>query len=129
MLTKKERGLPKSTVPERITALRHTLTLTQGAFADKICVSQSYITSLELGKRRLNQRISRLICSAFDVRPEWLQNGEGAMFTERPNAKIDEIVAIFSRLNPFFQDYFLDQMRRIYDYESSQDAKKEETGQ
>jgi transcriptional regulator with XRE-family HTH domain len=123
MLIKKERHLPDSTIQKRLIALRHALNLTQGAFADKICVSQSYIAGIESGTHHINQRIIRLICTTFDVRQEWLVDGEGAMFTDRASAKIDEIIALFSRLNPFFQDYFLDQMRKIYDYESSQNTK------
>jgi transcriptional regulator with XRE-family HTH domain len=107
------------TIPERIVKLRHALNLTQSAFADKIYISKSYIASLELGNRRVNTRIIKLICSTFGVREDWLQNGEGPMFADRTSVQIEEIIRLFGKLNPFFQGFFLDQLRRIYEYENS----------
>jgi hypothetical protein len=39
------------------------------------------------------------------------------MFHNTENHKISEIVRMFKDLNPFFQDYFLNQLEQIYEYE------------
>jgi transcriptional regulator with XRE-family HTH domain len=105
------------TINKRIVELRHALKLSQPVFAEKICISKSYIAHIELGKP-INERIIRLICTTFSVNPVWLKTGEGHMFYDTPGEKIEEIVSIFRRLNPFFQDYFLNQLRQIYEYET-----------
>ncbi|GHT87810.1 hypothetical protein FACS1894137_15520 [Spirochaetia bacterium] len=65
------------------------------------------------------QRIIRLICSTFGVNPVWLKTGRGPMFFDTPSEKVDEIIAIFKQLHPFFQDFFLNQLRQIYEYETN----------
>jgi transcriptional regulator with XRE-family HTH domain len=113
-------------VSKRIFELRHALNLTQPKFAEKICISKGYIASLELGKKTVNDRIIRLICTAFNVSETWLRTGEGAMFLDPQTRKVEEIVKIFRNLNPFFQDYFLFQMQQIYEYEKAQGKTREE---
>jgi transcriptional regulator with XRE-family HTH domain len=105
------------TINERIVELRHLLKLTQPVFAERICISRAYIALLELGTKPVNDRIIRLISTTFGVNELWLKTGEGEVFHSADNHKIDEIIHIFKNLNPFFQDYFLDQLVRIYDYE------------
>jgi transcriptional regulator with XRE-family HTH domain len=110
-------------INKRIVELRHALKLTQPVFAERIFISKGYIASLELGKKKVNDRISRLICTTFGVNEHWLVTGEGPMFQSLDDHKIDEIIQIFKDLNPFFQDYFLTQMQRIYAYEKEREAK------
>jgi transcriptional regulator with XRE-family HTH domain len=105
-------------INKRIVELRHALKLSQPVFAEKICISRGYIAHLELGHQPVNERIIKLICTTFGVNPIWLKTGEGLMFHDASNGKIDEIVAIFKQLDPFFQDYFLNQLRQIYEYET-----------
>jgi transcriptional regulator with XRE-family HTH domain len=105
-------------VNERIVELRHTLSLTQPVFAEKICISKGYIANIERGEKRVNDRIIKLICTTFNVNDDWLKTGKEPMFYDTPAHKIDEIVRIFKKLNPFFQDYFLNQLRQIYEYET-----------
>jgi transcriptional regulator with XRE-family HTH domain len=105
-------------IDKRIVELRHVLKLSQPVFAEKICISKGYLAHLELGHQPVNERIIRLICTTFGVNPLWLKTGEGSMFYEAQSHKIDEIIAILKQLNPFFQDYFLQQLRLIYEYET-----------
>jgi transcriptional regulator with XRE-family HTH domain len=105
------------TINERIVKVRRDLKLTQPVFAEKICISKGYIANLELGQKEVNDRIVRLISTAFGVNEQWLRTGEGAMFHDPQNHKVEEIIRIFKNLNPFFQDFFLDELRKIYDYE------------
>ncbi|MDR0600661.1 MAG: helix-turn-helix domain-containing protein [Treponema sp.] len=107
----------EATINERIVKLRRTLKLTQPVFAEKICISKGYIANLELGQKEVNDRIIRLISTTFGVNEQWLKTGEDPMFHDSRNPKVEEITRMFKNLNPFFQDFFLDQLRKIYDYE------------
>jgi transcriptional regulator with XRE-family HTH domain len=104
-------------INERIVELRHALHMTQPVFAERICISKGYIASIELGNKKVNERIIRLISITFGVNEQWLKTGEGPMFYDDHNHKIEEIIQIFKKLNPFFQDYFLSQLQQIYEYE------------
>jgi transcriptional regulator with XRE-family HTH domain len=106
-------------IHKRVVALRHALNLSQPIFAEKISISKGYIGHLELGQKTINERIIRLICTTFGVNPVWLKTGQGPMFFDTPSEKIDEIVAIFKQLHPFFQDFFLAQLRQIYEFETN----------
>jgi transcriptional regulator with XRE-family HTH domain len=105
------------TIYERIILLRHTEKLTQPIFAEKISISKGYIAALELGKKPVNDRIIKLICAVFKVNEDWLRDGIDPMYLKGKEERVEDAMAIFRRLNPFFQDYFISEMRRIYEYE------------
>jgi transcriptional regulator with XRE-family HTH domain len=105
------------TINQRIIELRHTEKLTQPVFAEKISISKGYIATLELGKKPVNDRIIKLICSTFKVNEDWLREGREPMYLKGHEEKVEDAISIFKRLNPFFQDYFISEMQRIYDYE------------
>jgi transcriptional regulator with XRE-family HTH domain len=106
-------------IHKRVVELRHALNLSQPVFAEKISISPGYIGHLELGNKPINERIIRLICTTFGVNPVWLKTGQGPMFHENSNEKIEEFVTIFKQLHPFFQDFFLNQLRQIYEFETN----------
>lgn len=65
---------------DRIILLRKTLKLSQTAFGEKLGVSRSVINNIERELTDLKPPLSRLICSIFNVNPNWLENGKGEMF-------------------------------------------------
>ena len=67
------------TINERIKQLRLDLGLSQARFAQDISVSAGYIASIELGNRRVNDRIIKLICTQYNINEPWLRSGEGEM--------------------------------------------------
>ena len=99
--------------------------MTQKEFAQKIFVSTSFQTLTELGHKKVLDRHIKLIVTAFGVNEAWLRTGEGEMFEKdmTPNYKIAETLEIFKQLNPFFQDFILDQLHKLLEYEKS--VKKE----
>jgi transcriptional regulator with XRE-family HTH domain len=115
-------------INERIVELRHALHMTQPVFAERICISKGYIASIELGNKKVNERIIRLISTGFGVNERWLKTGEGPMFDEDQDHKIEEILQIFKKLDPFFQDLFLHQLRQIYAYVRKKEADPAEEG-
>lgn len=100
-------------VNERIKEVRRTLGLSQAKFAAGISISNGYIAGIELGKRRANDRIIKLICAQYQVSEAWLKEGVGEMFTTAPDARLEHIIRAFEGLRPEFQDYVLEQIDRL----------------
>ncbi|GHT57516.1 hypothetical protein FACS1894109_09860 [Spirochaetia bacterium] len=116
----------EDSINQRIATLRHTLNLTQAEFAQKILISNSFMAALELGLRKVNDRLIKLINTTFGVNEGWLRTGEGEIFRKdmTPDYKMDEVEEIFKKLNPFFQDFILDQLRKLLEYETKAGEKK-----
>jgi len=112
-------------INQRIKILRKRMNLTQKEFAQKICVSTSFQTLIELEQKKVLPRHIKLIVTAFGVNEEWLRTGEGEMFEKdvTPDYKIAETIELFKQLNPFFQDFILEQMNKLLEYEKA-DSKK-----
>ena len=62
-------------IQDRLTTLRRQQGLNQKAFAQKLGVSQSYISSLENGERELSGNLLRQLAEVFGVSTDWLLNG------------------------------------------------------
>ena len=114
-------------INERLAFLRKYLKLTQVVFAKDISISNGYLASMELGNRRINHRIIRLICSTYNVNKRWLETGEGEMFFKPPHDKLDKVRDIFNQLHPSFQDFVLNQMDSLILLQNHQDAKDGDT--
>lgn len=67
-------------INDRIREIRATLGLTQKEFGEKLSIAQSYLTNIETGKRKVTEKIQKLICLQFNVREEWLLTGNGDIF-------------------------------------------------
>ena len=118
---KDQNSAKKTNVNQRIKILRKNLNLTQKEFAEKISVSTSFQTHIELEQKKVLDRHIKLIVSAFGVNEAWLRTGEGEMFEKdvTPDYKIAETVEIFKQLNPFFQDFILQQLNKLLEYEKN----------
>jgi DNA-binding transcriptional regulator YiaG len=53
----------ETTVNRRIKQVRETLGLSQMKFAKVIALSNGYLAGVEVGKRKVNDRIIKLICA------------------------------------------------------------------
>lgn len=100
-------------INERIKEVRQTLGLSQAKFAKDISISNGYIAGLELGNRKVNDRIIKLVCSQYNVSEVWLREGTGSMFVSTPDVRLDHIINVFEQLRPEFQDYVLEQIDRL----------------
>ena len=95
---------------QRIRLVRHTLTLSQVQFSKVIPISSSYIAGMELGKRKVNDRIVKLICTSFNVNEQWLRHGEGDMFSDGQSPWVIKLTSLYRDLKPEFQEYILKQI-------------------
>ena len=104
------------TVNERLALARKTLKLTQRELAEKISVTTGFIASMELGDRKVNPRIMKLVSSFFNVNLQWLETGEGEMFYDDMEKEIEEIISLYKRLNPFFRKFIIRQLHDLIEY-------------
>jgi transcriptional regulator with XRE-family HTH domain len=104
------------TANERLALVRKTLKITQREFAEKISVATGFIASMEIGDRKVNPRIMKLVSSVYGVNLQWLETGEGEMFYIDSNDEIEEIISLYKRLNPFFQKFIIRQLRDLIEF-------------
>ena len=82
---------------DRIRELRKSLKMTLKEFGDKIHLSLSAVSSIELGKVEITERVVSSILAAFpQVNADWLREGKGDMFQEASDK--DQIVAMLGDL-------------------------------
>jgi DNA-binding XRE family transcriptional regulator len=98
------------TVNRRIKQVREKLSLSQMRFSRVISLSSGYLAGVEVEKRKVNDRIIKLICASFSVSEKWLRSGEGEMFSEDPNKACTKLVSLYKELNPLYQNYILKQI-------------------
>ncbi|MDR1286952.1 MAG: helix-turn-helix domain-containing protein, partial [Treponema sp.] len=108
-------AIEDTSVNRRISLLRHSLKLTQIEFAQTILISNGFIAGIELGKRKVNDRLMRLIKITFGVNENWLRTGEGPMFEmeKTPDYKISGALELFEKLSPALQDLVLEHLHNL----------------
>ena len=80
------------TINERINEVVEKSGLTKTAFAQKINVSQQYVSKL-VNNGVPSERTLADICRVFNVDPVWLETGEGEMFrTETVDSELTRLV-------------------------------------
>ncbi|MDR3302589.1 MAG: helix-turn-helix domain-containing protein [Spirochaetaceae bacterium] len=100
-------------VNERVKQVRLALGLSQAKFCRDIFLTSGHYAEIELGNRRINARIIKLIGVIYGVNEHFLKTGEGNMFDKSADGKIARIVRIFEELPPDFQDYILQQVEQL----------------
>ena len=106
------------TTNERIIELRHCLKLSQRAFAKAVYVSNGYLAGIELGNNQVKDRLVHLISSTFSVNKHWLLTGEGRMFNNTPEEKLERMTSLFNELYPEFQDFVLRQIDELIELQN-----------
>ena len=98
----------------RITLVRKTLGLTQREFGEKMGVSRDVIGNIEYRRVPPKKLFLQHMCQQYKVNEHWLETGEGDMFEKDiPQDPAGEAIRIFKGLRPEFQDYALDQIRKL----------------
>ena len=114
------------TINERLAYARRKLHLTQAQFSERICVSTGFLSCMEIGDRKINPRMLKIINLTTGISAKWLETGEGDMFWQETgqengqdvDREIEEIVNLYRQLNPFFRGYFKRQLLEIINYEN-----------
>ncbi len=99
----------------RIRAVREALKLSQRAFGEKLGVSRDVISNIEYGRVQPKELFLRHMCRLYKVNEHWLETGDGEMFEGNPKEtdKLEEALSIFRTLRPEFQDYALEQIKKL----------------
>lgn len=107
----------------RIKAIREELKLSQREFGEKLGVSRDVISNIEYNRVPLKELFIRHICELYNVNLHWLETGEGEMFNDNldETSKFDEAFKIFKSLRPDFQDYALDQLKKLVELQNKSD--------
>lgn len=105
---------------ERLKILRQYFNLTQTEFANRIKLNQSYYSQIEGGKKKLNDRIAKIICDEFSVNESWLRDGVGDMLA---NDRPESVGAtIFNALTPEKQDFALSVLKNLLALQEAEEA-------
>jgi transcriptional regulator with XRE-family HTH domain len=107
------------TIHQRIKHVRHTIGLPQTKFAKRIAISTGYIAELELGNRRVGERIIRLISMEFGIDEHWLRTGEGSMYDDEADMRLIKASSLFKMLNQRYQDFVLSQLNELIELQNS----------
>lgn len=99
----------------RIKAIREALKLSQREFGEKLGVSRDVISNIEYNRVSPKELLLRHICELYNVNQHWLETGEGEMFNSDPDesSKFEQAFQIFKSLRPEFQDYALEQIKKL----------------
>ncbi|MDR3338260.1 MAG: helix-turn-helix domain-containing protein [Treponema sp.] len=101
------------TINERIKKVRLHLQLPQAKFCKAIFLSNGHYAELEIGKRKVNSRIIKLIATIYHVNETYLQTGEGVMFDEELDLRLDRMITLFQEFSPAYKDYILQQIELL----------------
>ena len=112
------------TINERIKEIRQQLNKSQREFAKIIYVSNGYLSEIETGHKEVNDRLIHLISSAFSVNKHWLLTGEGQMFNNTSEEKMERMTSLFNELYPEFQDFILKQIDELIELQNARHEKQ-----
>ncbi len=90
------------TINERIAQCINASGLTKTAFAQKIGLTQAYVSALSIGRKLPSDRTIADICREFHISETWLRTGEGEMSSNSPETLSDRLA----------RDYGLDDLGR-----------------
>jgi transcriptional regulator with XRE-family HTH domain len=99
-------------VLDRMKAIRRKFSLTQTEFAQRIGLTQTSLSMIEIGKSPLTEKNIKLICATFSVDERWLRTGEGEMFGVY-SPYIRELLDIFEKLTEGTQEFLLEMAKKL----------------
>ncbi|MDR1373414.1 MAG: helix-turn-helix transcriptional regulator [Treponema sp.] len=114
-----------TSVNRRIKQIRQALKLSQVQFSRIISLSSGYLAGVEVEKRKVNNRLIKLICSSFNVNEGWLKTGEGEMFQQHPDDSLTKLVNLFKELDLKYQVYILKEISLLLEIQDQEPPKPE----
>jgi transcriptional regulator with XRE-family HTH domain len=96
----------------RIREVRKLLKMSQKDFGNKLGLTQTTLSMIEIGKSVIVEKNVKLICTTFNINEHWLRTGEGEMFCASPHER--EFQNIFSKLTPDTQRCLLLIARELF---------------
>jgi transcriptional regulator with XRE-family HTH domain len=112
-------------IGDRIRKVRKTFHLTQKKFGERLNISNSHISGVELNNDIPSDSLVKLICMEFGVNKKWLISGEGEMLLNKDleinNDNIETFNEVILRLtkilasttSPYKHFYIVDSVREL----------------
>jgi transcriptional regulator with XRE-family HTH domain len=98
------------TVYERIKEIRTRLGMSQVEFSERIFIGKSFYGDIEIGKKKVNDRIIFIVSKQFNVNIEWIKTGEGEMFTDTPpDIRVEKLLNIYNQLDDSLRTCLVEQ--------------------
>ena len=89
---------------ERIKKLRKELGLSQEEFGNKLGISGPSVSKIESGVNNPSESTLKLICTTYHVYYLWLTTGQGPIFEDDDQSRIDRIVEkAMPNADPYFK--------------------------
>jgi hypothetical protein len=86
------------------------LGISQVEFSKRIFVSKGFYGDIEVGKKKINDRIIFIISKQFNVNNEWIKTGKGEMFTNTPpDIRLEKLLDIYNQLDGSLRDCLVEQ--------------------
>jgi transcriptional regulator with XRE-family HTH domain len=108
------------TINRRIKQVREALGMTQAAFSRVISLSGGYLAGVELEKRKVNDRLVKLICSSFLADEQWLRTGRGDMFAPASDVMFLRLAGLFRELVPKYRRYILKEIQLLLEIQDDE---------
>ncbi|MDR0388364.1 MAG: helix-turn-helix transcriptional regulator [Treponema sp.] len=106
-------------INRRILQVRKTFGYTQKTFAENLKLSRTYLGEIEVRRRRVNDRIVKLIAMTYGVNADWLKTGAGAMFDRAVDPRLEQLVADFKKLDEPLKEQVLRQLKFLVKYQET----------
>jgi transcriptional regulator with XRE-family HTH domain len=98
------------TVYERIKEIRTRIGISQVEFSERIFLSKGFYGDIEIGKKKVNNRIIFIVSKQFNVNEEWIRTGKGEMFIDRPpDIKLEKLLNIYNQLDTSLKTCLVEQ--------------------
>jgi transcriptional regulator with XRE-family HTH domain len=107
------------TINERIKEIRLALNKSQRDFAKSVYISNGYLSEIETGRKEVKPRLIHLIASNFSINTHWLLSGEGRMFNNTAEGKMEKMTRLFKELYPEYQDFILRQIDELIELQNT----------
>ena len=115
---------------ERIAVLRKKLGLNQAEFGEKIGLTYSAISAIEIGKNPLTDANIKLISLTYGISEEWIRHGVGDMFNPANNDPyILEVVTYMQKMDEPERQVVLNYVRWYVSQQQSLRGEPPETAQ
>jgi DNA-binding XRE family transcriptional regulator len=111
------------TINLRIKQIRKALDMTQAAFSRVISLSSGYLAGIEVEKRKVNDRLVKLICSSFMANEHWLRTGDGDMFAPANDEMFLKLAGLFRELAPRYRRYIIKEMELLLEMQDDTEAR------
>lgn len=103
-----------SDLSQRIRKVIDTIGIKKTIFAEKLNVSQAFVSQMCSGASQPSDRTIADICRTFDVNEDWLRTGEGEMFVQK--SRDEQLAAFFGDVlsgEPDFRRRFIAVLSRL----------------